>query len=401
MAMEGTDALLCRAETCVVSRALRVMVDARMLVGAFGGIARYVTRLVDKLAEQDGMEIVALCGAETPSQLPERENVAVAMTNFSRRDRGAIGRLRWEERNLAQAIRNAEVDVFHATWNTGIPAKCPVPAVLTIHDFIPWHSPDQYFSGRLDRWCYGHSMRSSCRRAARVVTVSNYVRREVLDRLGADGDHVVAIHNGVDGADADAVVPPPGERPYVLCVGGFERRKNLTGVFEAMERYWKRFGHDMELRLTGDAHQLLDCDRPHLPRGGDVRFLGAIGDRALAAQYAGARLLLMLSRDEGFGLPVLEAMAHGCPVVAAATTALPEVVGDAGILVQPADADGVADVIRRVHGDAALRKSLAERGRARAGLFGWDRTARSLREVYEAAAGAVRRSVTREEAMCP
>ncbi len=363
-----------------MNRSLRVMIDARMLIGAFGGIARYVTRLIDELAAQDGIHVLALCGDGGCARLPMSENVSVVKSDFGRRDRSALRRLSWEKAHLPQLIRQSSADIYHATWNSGIPARCPVPAILTIHDLIPMHDPPSYFDTRRDRWAYEYSTYASTRRAERIATVSEHVRRDVLNSLRVHPDRVITVHNGVD-KPASSV--PRAQTPYVLCVGGFERRKNVTAVFTAMRRYWERFDRGLELRLTGDKKQLDAADLSQLPDDAPIRFLGDIDDDDLSAQYTSARLLLTLSRDEGFGLPVLEAMAHRCPVVAASMSSLPEVVGDAGFLVHPDDPDATVGAVRRVHTDASLRTDLIQRGIARVRLFGWDRTARHMRDIYE------------------
>jgi glycosyltransferase involved in cell wall biosynthesis len=174
--------------------------------------------------------------------------------------------------------------------------------------------------------------------------------------------------------------------PYALYVGGHEPRKNVAGLFRAMRRYWERFDKALELRLTGDRTSLCPEAAEVYERLADksrVRFLRNVDDAELARHYADAQVLLMLSRDEGFGLPALEAMAHGCPVVAASSASLPEVVGDAGLLVDPDDADAVCDAVRLLVTSSAARGEFLERGRLRARAFGWDKTARRMREIYE------------------
>jgi glycosyltransferase involved in cell wall biosynthesis len=147
-------------------------------------------------------------------------------------------------------------------------------------------------------------------------------------------------------------------------------------------------GDPLELHVTGNAANLSETAvaayrRLNWPER--VRFLGSIDDRELARQYASARLLLMLSRDEGFGLPVLEAMAYGCPVIAAARGSLPEVLGDAGILVNPEDADEVADAIRTLLNSPDRRAVLVDRARRRARAFAWEKAASRMVEVYHEA----------------
>ncbi len=371
-------------------RPLRVMIDARMLIGRFSGVGRFVTRLVDQLVRQEGLEVVGLCGSEPYAPWLEARNIEVVTSSFSRRDRTAARKLWWEERNLRGLVRRANVDLFHATWNTGIPACCPVPAVLTIHDLIPWSDPRAHFATAAQRWSYHHAIKASARRATMVTTVSRYVRRRALDTLNIDPGRIAAIHNGVDMPADDLVDREPPSRPYALYVGGHESRKNVAGVLRAMRRYWARFDDGLDLELTGQVSSLCpEAAEVHgqLPHKSRVRFLGHVSETDLDGLYRHARVLLMLSHDEGFGLPVLEAMAHGCPVVAASNASLPEVVGDAGLLVNSDDSDAVSDAIHSLVEPSQHREALIQRGRSRAAAFGWNVTAARMRKLYEHVAG--------------
>jgi glycosyltransferase involved in cell wall biosynthesis len=367
-------------------RPLRVMLDARMLMGRFAGVNRFVTRLIDELVAQGGIEVLALCGSEVFPQWAGRNDIEIVTSTFRRADRTAARRLWWEECNLAGLIRQAKADLFHATWNSGVPALCPVPTVLTIHDLIPWSDPTAHFATALQRWSYRRAVRCSARRGSCITTVSDYVRGQVLHTLSVDAGKVVTVPNGVHAPDRELNRRPMTSPPYALYVGGHEPRKNVAGLFRAMRRYWERFDKALELRLTGDRTSLCPEAAEVYERLADksrVRFLRNVDDAELARHYADAQVLLMLSRDEGFGLPALEAMAHGCPVVAASSASLPEVVGDAGLLVDPDDADAVCDAVRLLVTSSAARGEFLERGRLRARAFGWDKTARRMREIYE------------------
>jgi len=166
-----------------------------------------------------------------------------------------------------------------------------------------------------------------------------------------------------------------------------------------METYWKRFDRRLELHLTGReetlskrAREALICIRRegHDP---PIRFLGTPDDQTLARQYASATALLMLSRAEGFGLPVLEAMSHGCPVIAARTSALPEVVGNAGLLVEPHHAEGVAEAIHIIKSCPQEAERFAGLGRLRAASFSWDRSIDAYHALYLKAVGQAASSV--------
>jgi glycosyltransferase involved in cell wall biosynthesis len=373
----------------MTSYPLRVMIDARMLLGRFSGVSRFVTRLVDALVRQDGLSVTLLCGNEPPSFPDDRDKVTVVSSSFTRSHRRAHRRLLWEQRHLPRLIRRAGVHVYHATWNTGVPLRCPVPALLTVHDLMPWHAPAAHLALRRDRWCYRYAMKSSARHATRITTVSECVRRQVIRTLGCAAGKTVTVPNGVDLPVTDVLRPQSNAPPYVLYVGGHQPRKNLEGVFRALRSYWDCHDASMELRLTGTPETMSFAAAAayrHLGGGLRVRFAGQPDDAHLAGLYAAARCLLMLSRDEGFGLPALEAMAYGCPVIAADRASLPEVVGDAGILVDPDDTEGVVRAIHRLNLDPAFRAEHVERGRRRARRFQWAQVAEQVRDLYEALA---------------
>ena len=378
---------------------VRVLIDARMLIGRFAGVGRVVTRLVDGLSRRDDTDVVALCGNEPYAPWQGRTDIEVVHSSFGRRERSACRRVLWEELHLPKIIRQAGVDVFHATWNTGIPRGCPVPCVLTIHDLIPFLNPGGHFATRLQRVAHHYAVRTSARRASLITTVSDYVRRQVIERLPVDADRVNTVPTGVDipnGRTRSRTASEPralacadyGKSdgpPFVLYVGGHQTRKNVAGVLKTMRHCWTHSDDAVELHMTGDPSKLCpEAARIYedLPDKTLVRFLGQVDDEELSRQYEAARALLFLSHDEGFGLPVLEAMAHGCPVVAADRSSLPEVVGDAGILVDPNSVEQAADTVRRLASESAERSQIVARGRRHAARFAWRNTVDRFHDLY-------------------
>ncbi len=384
---------------------MRVLIDGRMLLGRFSGVARFVTRMVEQLVAKGHHRIGILCGDEPYKPWIGRNGIEMFVTDFRRKDRTALRRMIWESRRLPQWIGRIAPDVFHATWNSGIPASGRCPSVLTLHDLIPWEAPVRSMRDRLDRWAYRRSVAISARRATLITTVSSFSREQVLQKLNIPGDCVSVVHNGADTSLAEQTssmehvgssqtevgqVVSNTTLPYALYVGGFEPRKNVVGVLRAMSRYWERFGYSLELRLTGMPERLDRAAAEALGRMDQlapIQFLGDPDDAALARQYRRATVTLLLSYDEGFGLPALEAMACGCPVIAANRAALPEVVGDAGTLVEPNDADAAACAIHSMVAESEDRDERIRRGLIRAGHFTWERTAAQFNEVYRRAIG--------------
>jgi glycosyltransferase involved in cell wall biosynthesis len=244
--------------------------------------------------------------------------------------------------------------------------------VLVIHDVAAMRLPHAYSRSYV---AYQRAMLPVLARGARLlITVSEFSRGELVEVLGADPGRIEVIPEGVDerfGSATEAEVAAVAtryrlERPYVLAVGTVSARKNL-GVLDAAVHALS--AHGIELVLAGSDRGYLRGAAPSMRR------LGYVADQDLPALYAGARGLAMPSRYEGFGLPCLEAMACGTPVVASRSAALPETVGDAGLLVDADDGQGFAVALLAAACDQELRTRLVEAGRERAARFPWSRTA--------------------------
>jgi glycosyltransferase involved in cell wall biosynthesis len=255
----------------------------------------------------------------------------------------------------------------------------PHPEVLTVHDVVPWRFPDE---GRAPR-----DAADSARRAVVVICPSQFSADEVASQLGVDSP--VAIHNGVD-PRFFAAVPLDGSllaslgirQPFVLHAGGCTERKNLAGLAEAWPLVRKARPRT-ELVLVGPPDRRRD--RLFGPLAGAVA-TGRLDDAAVAGVMAAASVVVVPSTYEGFGLPALEAMAAGVPVVAAARSALPEVCGDSALLVEP-DGRGLAEGLVAVLDGGADGSAMVERGRARAAAYTWESSAAAHAALWRSAVG--------------
>jgi alpha-1,3-rhamnosyl/mannosyltransferase len=281
------------------------------------------------------------------------------------------------------------LDLFHGA-DIRLPTRA-MPRVATIHDLYSLTSPELETPGFAAKRS-GQYARAA-READAIITHSEHVARAVRREYGLPEDRVVAVHLGVDpgytpaaaGGAAETLARYGLARPYLLSVGLVSRRKNPVGAVRALARLRARGGPPLDLVLAGRDHDALASVRAEAARLGladAVRPLGYVAPADMPALYACARALVFLTLDEGFGLPAIEAMASGAPVVAARRGALPEVAGEAAILVEPEDADAAAEALLEVTADGSARAARIAAGLARAARFTWEETARGTLAVY-------------------
>jgi glycosyltransferase involved in cell wall biosynthesis len=265
--------------------------------------------------------------------------------------------------------------------------------IVTIHDVAFLEHPE-WFSPRFAAW-YGFLLPRLARRAARILTVSEFSRRRLVETVGADPERISVIHNGVNPRFTPAardvvesVVDRLGvPRKYVLALGSLEPRKNLVGLLKAWKLVLSRRNVDKDTFLVvtgGQGKAFRKLALRSLPER--VAFTGYIDDKFLPALYSGASAFVYPSLYEGFGLPPLEAMACGVPVVTSTSTAIPEVTGDAALLVDPGDEESIAYGLQAALEDTALREKLRVAGFERVKLYKWEYSARkALKQAIETA----------------
>jgi glycosyltransferase involved in cell wall biosynthesis len=326
---------------------MRIGIDARKI--ADFGIGTYIRGLLQAL---HGDTYVAFAPARFAHLLPPGvEHVAIDAPHYSIREIVVLGR----------AVDRAGVDLFHAPHY--VTPFTRVPFVVTIHDVIHLRHPNP-----LARMYARQMIGRAVRRSRRVLTVSEAVKREIVATFGCPQDHVVVTPNGVG-----APFVSPGraaEGRYFLYVGNDKPHKNVDMLVDAA-------------RIEGASLVLTGAPFERFRTRDRVIVTGFVDDDELAALYRGAMALVMPSREEGFGLPALEAMACGCAVITSNAPALVEITGDAALHVEP-NVDALRDAMRRIASDDALRLALASRGIERAKHFTWTRCAELTSGVYRA-----------------
>jgi glycosyltransferase involved in cell wall biosynthesis len=360
-----------------------VGLDGRAFSSPAAGVRRYVNALVPALrALEVPLDLVALGG--TPIDIP------AGMTHVAE-PRHPPTNLGWTLVGLPIAARRARVDVVHAPAYTA-PVGIRTPVVVTIHDVSYERHPEwyPYRRDRLRRAFY----RASARSAARVVTDSAFSAAEIHAAYGIPLDRITVVPLGVVARFAGGPPEEPGvPEPFVLHVGDLHPRRNLAVVLDAVIALRTRDGEtaNLTLALAGVDRGVVTELRARAEAAGArdaLNVLGVVSDARLDALYRDAAALVYPSLYEGFGLPVLEAMSRGTPVVAARASSVPEVLGDAGVLLDPGDTAGWVASLNAIIEQPDRRAALAAAGRTRAAAFTWERTARETYEVYLRAARA-------------
>jgi glycosyltransferase involved in cell wall biosynthesis len=298
-------------------------------------------------------------------------------------------RIGWEAAVLPVATLRDRLSVYHGTVNT-LPAGIRAATAVTVHDLAFLHYPNQVTAKRYQY--LKRMIRYSVGRADVVLVPSEATRTDVVEAFRVDPDRVIVTPLGVDPRfkpASEAAVSVARklyvlQKPFILTVGTLEPRKNLPMLVRALAALRDQFPHD--LVLAGPEGWLMDeIERTITETGiGDrVRRIGFVDDEALVALYSGADVVAIPSLYEGFGLPVLEAMASGAPVLTSNISSLPEVAGDAAVLVDPGTLDAVVEGLRQVLASDALRARLRAAGPAQAAQFTWERTASLTRAAYQ------------------
>jgi glycosyltransferase involved in cell wall biosynthesis len=279
-----------------------------------------------------------------------------------------------------------ELDLLHTQYISPVPSLCRT--VITLHDIL-FESHPQYFSP-LFTLRSKLLMRASAARAAHIFTVSEYSKKEISARYKVHSDNITVIHNGADqrrfypGTDGMQVIKDNGLRSghYILSVGRLEPRKNHISLINA----YAELNTDTPLVIIGQRHfgyQQIETRINELGLSEQVLLLEDIPDVDLASFYRHASFLVYPTWAEGFGMPVIEAMASGLPVITSNTTSLPEIAGDAAILISPDDVPGLRKAMARLLDNGKLLQGFGEQGRVQAESFGWDQSAEKVRLVYE------------------
>ena len=381
---------------------MRIAVNGWFWHSSSTGSGQYTRRLVEALSSLDStpgpdlqVVLVLPAGAASGPGPHVSERPPSVVMHVVPGTRSNLGKVRFEQLAFPRACAEVGADVAHVPY-WAPPARSAIPLVVTIHDLIPLVFRD-YRGGPLQR-LYTALVSATARGADLILTDSEASRRDIVQQLGLPDERVRTISLAADRQYTPEPSPDDQEirarydlpEAYVLYLGGFDRRKNLATVIETYRWAGPRIGADCPLVVAGP---LPERDTPFAPdprrmlreRGVEedvIRFCGFVAEGDKPAVYRGALAFLFPSRYEGFGLPPLEALACGTPVVASCAASLPEIVGDGGVLLPPDGAEAMADVLVRLARDESLRAEMSQRAVAQAARFSWESTAQSTLTAY-------------------
>jgi glycosyltransferase involved in cell wall biosynthesis len=369
---------------------MRIGLDGRELSGGVRtGIGRYLAAVV-RGAQQQSIDCVVYADHDLPS-VDVRSGVSVHIIP-------ARPTVWWDQVSLPRRLVKDKISVFLSPYYKG-PVLAPCPVVLTIHDllFIEYMGQARPAYDRAMTWLAG----LYAGRAAAIITDSEHAKRTIVSRLGIGAERITVIPLSV--APEFRPVPFSDDvgrrygvhRPYVLYVGNFLPHKNLLRLVQAFAGLAGAVRRDCSLVLVGDCagerRSILDEAR-RLGIEGKIVLTGVVADADLPALYAGCEAFVMPSLDEGFGLPAVEAMACGAPVIVSDRASLPEVVGDAALLVDPLRVEAIGAALAALLSDRGLQENFRRRSLVRADMFRGDRAAQRVLALVRAVEQASRDS---------
>lgn len=359
---------------------MRVVIDA-LQAGNRSGTGRYIEELVPALAALDADLELHVVGLGTGTSESSRRACS----------RSPLSKTYALHVTLPRLARRCSADLVHFTANVGA-LRMPRNAILTVHDLSFLHHPEWFSGSRA--WYYRAAVPHSARTARRVIAVSRFTAGELQTWLGLPASRIDVVHNGISSRfqpappDARGLIRNTHRLPerFFLYVGTLEPRKNVPRLIAA----WSLIARETECDLviagregwkTGPVRDAAEAS----PLRERIHFPGYIADEHLPALLSAATAFVWPSLFEGFGWPPLEAMACGTPVVTSNASSLPEIVEDAALTVDPYDTEALADAMRRIVADEALRGVLRGKGRDRAATFSWERAARETLAAYSRA----------------
>lgn len=370
---------------------MKIGIDSRAANWYRGtGIGTYTYQVINSLNKIDFFnEYLLFMSKDNNCDIRFGKNYNVR--NISQDMKGSF----WDEVNIPNILKHEDIDLYHVPQNgIGLPEEKTCPFVITLHDIIPYKMPETVGETYLE--IFLKQMPSIIPRCDGIITVSNYSKKDIVEAFGFPEEKVFVTHL----ANEDIYIPLDKkqcrdfvkknyfiEDDFILYVGGFSPRKNIVGLIQAFSKLQSK-GKDNKLKLVivgkqGKSYSLYKKTAEDLKVDDKVIFPGFIPLEHMPIFYNACEVFVYPSLYEGFGLPPIEAMACGVPIIASNLTSIPEVVGDAGILINPYNVDELCNSMENVLQDETLRNNLIYKSLKRSNEFSWLKTAEDTLKAYD------------------
>jgi len=366
---------------------MKIGFDGRYAEGDLVGIGKYIKYLTTGLSDR---------GIKVTIFYSKKPKYPILGKNISSRILYSINRYIFEQIKLPKALKEEKVNVYHALGSIGVPWFCPIPAVLTVHDIIPLLIKDYFKYSKykiISKFSYWFRLKTSLWKAKRVIADSEFTKKTLVEKLNTKPIKIKVIYLGAPEVNHKTNELPQGLEPgkYILNHGGIDIRKNLDRLIKAFARVVSEIP-ELKLVITGENKNMeggLKNQVRNLRIENSVIFPGYVEEEILWSLIRQANCVCYPSLIEGFGGPVLEGFAAGVPVITSNTSSLPEVAGDAALLVEPESEKEITQAILGVTRDKKTRDMLIEKGKERVKEFSWEKTAGETLKIYNDITGYI------------
>lgn len=348
---------------------MNVLFDARVFEMPFSGIAKA------------SLNLYSACNTYYPEQIHftgvYKKKIVSKLPDFIKTKKLACSLHPYNTRNINRIMKSENAKIMHFPWNGDIPnGNLNCKKIITIHDLLPLEIPN-FFSTDEERNRFIEQKKNDVKNADVIFTDSEYSKQKIIEVLAPSVEPIV-LYFGVTINSSSNIIDRSSEKPYFLYVGGYHIRKGIKDILKALVYMSEREKLDFKVKIVGLKSRLDEETENLLKKCTELNIIeetGYVSEDELVKLYSNAIGLLYLSKYEGFGLPPLEAMSVGCPVVTTKYTSIPEICGNAALYVEPEQVEDVAKAINGLFCNSSLRNELKEKGMQQANLFSWQKVA--------------------------